>query len=115
MVNLNEYFPRASKDFLAANPVVSNPVFEPHKEAALGGAAKRKAKSVERVVVRFTGYRVRPLDPDNFAGSTKDLIDGLRRAKLLHDDSWKDIRLETEQEKVKTFAEERTVIEIIYP
>ena len=68
-----------------------------------------------RVRVSFTGYRVRPLDPDGFAGSTKDLLDGIRRAGLIPDDSWRHITLETQQEKVKTYAEECMVIEIEIP
>ncbi len=65
-----------------------------------------------RTRVRFTGFRVRPLDPDNFAGSVKDLLDGLRHAHLIEGDEWWRIELTTAQEKVKSYAEERTVIEI---
>lgn len=68
-----------------------------------------------RTIVRFTGYRVRPLDPDNFAGSVKELLDGLRRAHLIDgDEAWK-IRLETDQVKVSHYAEEKTVVEIETP
>ena len=69
-------------------------------------------ESVPRPLVRFTGYRVRPLDPDNFAGSVKDLLDGLRYAGLIPgDEPWR-IRLETLQERVRHFSQEKTVIEI---
>ena len=83
-----------------------------HKAPTLGPAAQGKAGGLHRVTVRFVGYRVRPLDPDNFAGSVKDLLDGLRHAGLLHgDEPWR-IRLETEQEKVPHYEDEKTVIEI---
>lgn len=87
-----------------------------HNEApALGSAVPRAEKSTSRITVRFTGYRVRPLDPDNFAGGVKDLLDGLRYAGLIPgDEAWR-IRLKTDQEQVDHFTEEKTVIEIIYP
>lgn len=87
---------------------------EPQRDQApaLGGPAKGEARSVQRALVRFIGFRVRPLDPDNFAGSVKDLLDGLRHAALLSgDEPWR-IILETEQVKVAHFKDERTVIDI---
>lgn len=83
-----------------------------HKAPALGRAVQGEEKSLRRVVVSFTGYRVRPLDPDNFAGSVKDLLDGLRHAQIIHgDEPWR-IKLETEQVKVRSYKEEKTVIEV---
>jgi hypothetical protein len=82
------------------------------KASALGATGSGEKESVPRTVVRFTGYRVRPLDPDNFAGSVKDLLDGLRHSGIIHgDEPWR-IRLETEQVRVRSFKEERTVIEV---
>lgn len=79
---------------------------------ALGGTVQGKAEGVHRATVRFTGYRVRPLDPDNFAGSIKDLLDGLRHANLISgDEAWR-IKLETQQVRVSHRHEEATVIEI---
>lgn len=86
-----------------------------HKKTALGGAIQREAVCLPRTRVRFVGFRVRPLDPDNFAGSVKDCLDGLRHSGLIQgDEPWR-IILETEQEKVATFAEERTEITITIP
>lgn len=99
------------------NPDRSIPDSKPQRDEvpALERATEGKAESVARALVRFVGYRVRPLDPDNFAGSVKDLLDGLRHAHLIEgDEPWR-IRLETEQVKVATFAEERTVIELHNP
>lgn len=88
---------------------------EPDKAAALVCPVQGKATGIHRITVRFTGYRVRPLDPDNFAGSVKDLLDGLRHAGIIHGDEWWRIRLETEQVKVSHYKEEETVIEIVLP
>lgn len=86
-----------------------------HKAPALDSATTRKAASLPRITVRFVGYRVRLLDPDNFAGSVKDLLDGLRHSGLvLGDEPWR-IRLETEQEKVRSKKDEKTLIDISYP
>jgi hypothetical protein len=91
---------------------VSNPIPERDQAPALDGPVPGKAQSHERARVRFTGYRVQPLDPDNFAGSVKDLLDGLRHAHILAgDEPWR-IILETEQVRVPHFNQEKTVIEI---
>lgn len=137
---LKKMFPNASDAFLAANEKtvqlldrvdpyavkkdpyevaknsgeISHPEPEHDKAPALGRAKKGKAKGVSRTLVRFVGYRVRPLDPDNFSGSVKDLLDGLRHAGLISgDEPWK-IRLQTEQVRVSSFELERTEIEIAY-
>jgi hypothetical protein len=123
---LKRLFPGASASVLAANAHDYGPNDqtgtrlqdpEPQRDEAkpLGEAAQGKAESLQRVTVRFVGRRVRPLDPDNFAGSVKDLLDGLRHAGLLlGDEPWR-IKLETEQVKVKSYKDEKTIIEITYP
>jgi len=94
---------------------IPNSELECHQTPALDSADAGEEKSLHRTVVRFIGYRVRPLDPDNFAGGCKDLLDGLRHAGIIQgDEPWR-IIFETTQEKVKTYAEERTVIEIETP
>ena len=113
-------FPHASESILSLadpDPDREVPHAKPqcHQAPALGGAVQGEAKGIRRTLVRFTGYRVKPLDPDNFAGSVKDLLDGLRHAGILQgDEPWR-IKLETEQEKVGKYSEERTVIEIVNP
>jgi hypothetical protein len=85
---------------------------EPNQGRALECPAPAQAGRVASVVVRFTGYRVRPLDPDNFAGSVKDCLDGLRHAHLIDgDEPWR-ITLETRQIRVASYSQEQTVIEI---
>ena len=91
---------------------VSNSKPQHHKTPALDRATTGKTDSLRRVRVRFTGYRVRCLDPDNFAGSCKDLLDGLRHAGLIPGDEHWRIIFETAQEKVATYSQEITLIEI---
>ncbi len=91
---------------------IPNTLAQRDEAPALDGADAREAPGIRRTRIRFTGYRVRPLDPDNFAGSVKDLLDGCRHAGLLlGDEPWR-IVLETTQKKVRSFAEEKTLIEI---
>lgn len=98
-----------------SRPAVPHSKPKRHKASALGAAIQGEAPSVPRTVVRFIGYRVRPLDPDNFAGGCKDAIDGLRHAGLISgDEPWR-MKLETEQVKVSHVADECTVIEIETP
>ena len=93
-------------------PKLQSPKLKRHKTPALGATVSRKTESLPRACVRFVGYRTRPLDPDNFAGGCKDLLDGLRHSGLISgDEPWK-IKLETEQIKVAHRSEEKTVIEI---
>jgi hypothetical protein len=110
-----ELFPNASKSVLEANDQLPNAQPECNEAPALGSAVPGEAQGADRVTVRFTGFRVRPLDPDNFAGSVKDLLDGLRHAHIISgDEPWR-IKLETEQERVGSFKEERTELEVIWP
>lgn len=63
-----------------------------------------------RTHVCFVGHRVRPLDPDNFAGGCKDLLDGLRHARLIPgDEPWR-ITFKTEQVRVSHLREEGTQV-----
>ncbi len=105
---------KSSNENHAGSPL-SNPKPKRHKAPALAIPIQGKAESIPRTVVRFIGYRVRPLDPDNFAGGCKDAIDGLRHAGLISgDEPWR-MKLETEQVKVSHVADECTVIEIETP
>lgn len=79
---------------------------------ALGGAVSGKAEGVHRIIVRFVGFRTRPLDPDNFAAGCKDLLDGLRHSALIPGDEAWTIDFQTRQEKVSHHWQEKTVIEI---
>ena len=52
------------------------------------------------------------LDPDNLVGGCKYIIDSLTKAKIIPDDTQKDIRLEVYQAKCATRKEEKTIIEV---
>lgn len=94
------------------HPVLQSPKPKRHQAPALGAAGEGEEGSVPRIVVRFVGYRVRPLDPDNFAGGCKDLLDGLRHAGLISgDEPWK-IDFQTYQIKVAHYFQESTIIEV---
>jgi hypothetical protein len=98
-----------------ARRALQNPQPQRDQELPLGRGDAGKAGGLPKIVVRFIGCRVRPLDPDNFAGSVKDLLDGLRHAGLIPgDEPWK-IKLETEQRRVQSLDEEVTQIEIEFP
>jgi hypothetical protein len=112
-----KYQKQVAAQLHAHNPrrKISNPKSERHQAAALDEAVGDQAACDSRPIVRFTLHRVKPLDPDNAAGSCKDLLDGLRHAGLIPgDEAWR-IRFETEQEKVAHYTDEKTVIEIITP
>lgn len=66
-------------------------------------------------VVRFRLRRVQLLDVDAKYASVKDLLDGLSNSGLIHGDKEGQVRLEVEQEKVASYALERTLIEIENP
>lgn len=117
MIDLKTMFPRGSKDFYEANPdtQLQSPKPKRDKAPALDTTNAGEKRSFPRITVRFTGYRVRPLDPDNFAGGCKDLLDSLRHASLIFGDEPWWIKFETTQEKVAHRTQEKTVIEIEYP
>jgi hypothetical protein len=89
-----------------------NPVTKHAPKQTLESLSQGKETSRQRTHIRITRYSCRPLDCDNYAGGCKPIIDQLRYAKLIKDDSPEDIEVEFKQVKVKTKAEERTEIEI---
>lgn len=101
----------------APTPRTKLPNPKPERDAtpALDKSGQGKEESLGCPVVRFIGYRVRPLDSDNFAGSVKGLLDGLRHAQIISGDEWWRIKLETSQVKVRSYKEEKTVIEVELP
>ncbi len=115
---MNEYefrklFPQASASTIAkncANAVLSSAKPERTQANALDGSVSGKAESFQRPTVRFILYRIRLLDRDNYAGSAKDLCDGLRHAALIPGDSEAEISLEVQQVKVSKRSDEKTVI-----
>lgn len=123
MKNLREKFPNASASFLAVN---SNGLqsAKPQSDAqhALDKVAKRKEKSSQsslgrdrRIAISYTIKRVRLQDEDNAMGGTKAITDSLKLAGLIPDDNPEAVSITVQQEKVKSFADEKLEIEISYP
>ena len=100
----------------ANNPPPQIPHSEPQQRPEkLVRGNEGKAQSTVRIALVFTLRRVRLLDPCAKYGSCKALIDGLRYAGILYDDREEDITLEVNQEKVRHFKDEETLISITLP
>ncbi len=81
---------------------------------ALGSEGKGEASGARCPLIGFTLYRVKLLDWEAKYSSVKDLLDGCVSAGLLDGDREDQIHPNSyvRQVKVKSYAEERTVIEI---
>lgn len=117
---LRSIFPRGSEAFFKANETqthsqLPNPKPKRIKAPTLDKVATGEEKSLGRITLRYRLYRFRLLDYENFAGSTKDLTDGLCRCGLLPGDDPSRVTIITEQEKVDHHSRERTEIEIEWP
>lgn len=102
-------------DFFEIGTQVQNTKPKRYKKATFQGPDQGEAPRMGRIIVRITGFRVQPLDEDNFSGSCKDIIDGLTHAGLIYGDGWNQLKHEPDQRKVAHKKDERTEIEIIYP
>lgn len=97
------------------NPArLPNPVTKHPAQQTLESLPERKKTGSKITRIRITRYSTRPLDCDNFAGGCKPIIDQLRYAKLITDDSPEDVEIQFSQVKVKTKEKQRTEIEINY-
>jgi hypothetical protein len=90
-----------------------DPLLERHLPNEPLAADQAKDPNPARYSVRVTSYRRRLLDEDNLA--EKFHIDALRYAGILPSDAPERCEIITKQEKVRTKAEEKTVIEITLP
>jgi hypothetical protein len=96
---------------LSAGLAVPDP--EPcQRTVELAGDSPGKAPRPVCPLVRFTLRRVKLLDVDAKFASVKDLLDGLAHAGIVAGDQEGQVRLEVEQEKVRSYQEERTIIEL---
>lgn len=110
--DLKRILPRASKAVIDLNSGLQD---TESKCSVLNGAlakSKGKKESSGRVILRYTSYRQRLLDPDNLAGGTKFLTDALRYSGAIRGDTADQIDLRFSQKKVDTKAQEKTLIEI---
>jgi len=117
-------FPNASKSTFAANfgdrierkdYAPSLPDAEPQRIApeTLERGDEGEAPSPQRAHLCLTRFGRRLLDEDNLHGGAKPLIDCLKEAGLIHDDSPRWIDLEVKQELAPA-GQERTEIEITW-
>ena len=94
----------------------TNPFIEHTSGYESVGASQREERDAvggdDRHRVRIISKRVRICDPDNLVGGVKYLVDSLRAADIIPEDDPKAITLEVSQEKVKTYKEEETWVEV---
>ena len=122
---LRKHFPGASDSTLRRNQAdhpQKGSELEHHSENESVGAILREEgftdgpagcdKKSDRpgIILTYTLYLTRPLDPENCA--TKFFTDGLRYASALRDDRPQDIDLRIRQVQVATRSEEKTEITI---
>lgn len=75
-------------------------------------APQGEAERPQKFRVRIESRRVRTLDFDNLAGGSKFILDCVKGAKLIPDDSPEFIELQITQTKVASKEEECTVVHI---
>jgi len=94
----------------------TNPFLEHTTRYESVGSSKREERNAEggddRHRVRIISKRVRICDPDNLVGGVKYLVDSLRGAEIIPEDDPQASTLEVSQEKVKTYKEEETWVEV---
>ena len=81
---------------------------------ALDSNVQGTSASTASITVCLATFTCRPKDPDNCIAGHKPLIDALRYSGLIPNDRPEDIKLESEQKKVRHRDEEKTVVKIIY-
>lgn len=118
-------FPNASKSTLAANGfgavepkdyAPSLPHAEPQQKPVqpLDCSSPGETPGPQRALVRIKRFGTRLLDEgDNLPGSAKPLVDCLKEAGLIHDDTREWLELEVTQERVPA-GQERTEVEILW-
>lgn len=118
-------FPNASKSTFAANfgehvdPEAHAPRLpdsEPQRDdpKALVGLPQGEAACTQRARVCIKRFGLRALDRENLWGGTKAIVDCLKEAGLIVDDSEEWIDLEVRQERVHDRDQRRTEITITW-
>lgn len=64
--------------------------------------------------LRIVSHRCRLVDRDNLVGGVKFLVDGMKRAGFIFDDSPAVLRLSVTQEQVRTKRDERTIVGLYF-
>jgi hypothetical protein len=92
-----------------------NPFLKYSSEERVGqvkGETRYESGMSPRHRVRIVSKRVRLCDPDNLVGGVKHLVDALRIAEIIPEDDPQAITLEVSQEKVSSYAQEETWVEV---
>ena len=119
---LKTMFPNASKAFLQANEAhiehhdhprkPQTPKLEPDPGHAPHGEAPTKTRHTTRHFVRVTATRTRLCDEDNLC--CKYLVDALRYAGVIHEDSPDQTEIQVTQRKAAKGEAEATRIEVFF-
>lgn len=80
--------------------------------AEVGGEIGHESTGDNRHRVRIVSRRVRLCDPDNLVGGVKHLVDSLRLSGVIPEDNPQAITLEVTQEKVGSYKDEETWVEV---
>lgn len=117
---IKKLFPHASASLLRANSAVPLSAVDPQPTQGrplerLPKRAKACSSSpLKRIGIVLRVYAMRPADVDGWA--FKEIIDALVGAQILDGDGWDRLFIAgIHSEKVRSKAEEKTVIEIFYP
>ena len=99
-----------------SNRKKENPEPEPAvKMESLGatqGEAGDESGGIRKHRVSIKSKRVNLLDPDNLVGGCKHLIDSLRLAGIIPEDTPEALELSVSQEKVSSYRDEETQVEV---
>jgi hypothetical protein len=102
------------RDAIKAVSKVQDSLREPDKTMALEQEVCGQDEGMEPLAVgarvSIVGYRVRPIDPDNFTAGCKGLIDGIVRSRLIKGDDWESLQIQCSQKKVSNLSREGTEI-----
>jgi hypothetical protein len=93
------------------NPFIKYPS-EAERVGQVKGETRYESGMSPRHRVRIVSKRVRLCDPDNLVGGVKHLVDALRIANIIPEDDPQAITLEVSQEKVSSYAQEETWVEV---
>ena len=112
--DLKTMLANASRSTQRLNPSVvagvSAAIVEPGALSPLASRPQNEAGGTGRVCVTITVATTRLRDPDNTV--VKWLVDAMRYAGIIRDDAETDILLNVRQVKVKTKAQQGTLIEV---
>ena len=107
---LREMFQSASQSFFQANTAGASSKPQPAVRAQSLATVQVKKSNPRCRVLRIISYRTRPCDTDNLC--PKWIIDALRYARVIEDDSPEHIELQISQRKVDHYNQEKTLIEL---